>query len=208
MNLIVTLLIGEILRYNLYFGNIKVGQAQLRLDTISDTVLRSSLVIKTEGVFDKIYPINDSMISYFHSKNHYTLRFERYIDEAGYKSTSIATYVGDTVFYHDGSKIYIPYKVLDPLSVIYFLRSKPSLDTLYMLNFHVSRVTTMVPVKITSLNDKSETLYRVYIDLRDPKKAKVPGESIYFLRADSSRLPVRLEFKSKYGTFVGKLKLN
>ncbi|MEO0199020.1 MAG: DUF3108 domain-containing protein [candidate division WOR-3 bacterium] len=208
MNLFVAILVGEILRYNLYWGSIRIGQARLQLDTVSDTILRSSLVIKTEGVFDKIYPVNDSMVSYFHSKSYRTIRFERYIDEAGYRSTTVAFYRGDTVFYHDGSKVYIAFEVMDPLSVLYFLRSKPSLDTLYILNFHVSKATQKVPVKIDFVNERNEKFFRVYIDLRDPKKTKVPAESIYFLKADSSKTPVRMEFKSKYGTIVGKLKLD
>ncbi len=199
------LIFTELLKYNLYFSGVRVGQAFLRTEQISDTVSKSVLLIRTEGFFDKIYPVRDSLVSYFHSQLFYTLRYERYINEANYKSVSIGEYRGDTVFYHDGSKIPLHSKTFDPISVIYFIRSRPTLDTLYNLLFHVGKVSTEVQVKVSRTQDK-DFLWRIYIDLRSPKKSKVPGETIYYLASFGSRPPVRLEFRSNYGTFVAKLK--
>ncbi len=209
MNFFLVFLTAELLNFSVYFGNIRVGSCYLKLDSVrfsGDSIAsRATLVTRTEGLFSKIFPVYDSISSTFHSEEFYTIQYERFISEGSYRAQSKAIYAGDTVFYSDGTKIPIGKKTLDPLSIIYFLRSKGTIDSLIYIDYHVDKKSARVALKTEKLRVRDKDLVKVYVDLRDPNVSKTPGETTYIFESGGKKRPLELHFKSSFGILKARL---
>jgi len=206
LNFLGILFTAELLKYNIYFGGVKVGQAFLDFKSISDTLSTATLVVRTTGIFEKLFPVYDSISSNFHGRKFYTLSYTRFVKEGDYRDVSVALHTPDSVFYGEKARFYVGKRTMDPLSLLFYLRSRTSLDTLYHVDIHVTKKTFSVPVKVEKVKMGKGDFFKVYVDLRDPKLSKTSGEVIYFLRDDSLRTPYIMQFFSKYGILEARLK--
>ncbi|MDI6851153.1 MAG: DUF3108 domain-containing protein [bacterium] len=201
----------ELLNYNIYFGSIRAGRGTLRYEknfTSIDGVnlSRATLVVQSEGIINSLFPVYDSIVSIFHSDSFFTYSYEKKISEGKYRDRSKAIYSGDTVYYDDGSKFAISGGTFDPISLIFFLREKENLDSTLVLNYHVDKRSFKVNIRPKRIFVKGKELIKIYLDLRDPKLSKTPGELIYLFEADGERRPLELQFKTSFGVLKARLK--
>ncbi len=200
----------EVLHYDLYFGHVKAGSGYLKLEEAGSenglTLFKASLVTRTEGFWEKIYPVYDSIVSTFKSTTYTTVKYERFINEGKYREISFAEYKSDTVYYSDGKKVPIPGPSMDPIAVLYFVRSQSLADSNIEINYHVDKFTQRIKVKPSITNWGKEKAVKVYLDFRDKNIAKTPGEIIYYYEIDGERRPLELNFKTSYGVLKARLK--
>jgi len=203
------ILVGELLNYNIYFGNIKIGTGYLKTDSVylegNTLALQATFVARTEGLFDKIYPVYDSIASTFHPEKYHTLIYERFISEGKYKSKRRAEYRGDTVYYSDGTQIPINDGTFDPISLIYFFRAQDNFDTLYLVNYHVDKRSALVALRSEKLSVRNNEVIRINMDFSDRQVSKIPGESTIFLELFGLKRPLEFHFRSSFGTLRARL---
>ncbi len=210
MKIFLFLIAFEVLHYDLYFGHVRAGSGYLKIEEAGSDkglpLLKASLVTRTEGFWKKVYPVYDSLVSTFRSDTYTTVKYERYISEGKYREISFAEYKEDTVYYSDGKKVPISGPSMDPIAVLYFLRSKSLSDSNIVINYHVDKFTARIKVKASITKWGSEKAVRVYLDFRDKNVAKTPGEIIYYYEIDGERRPLELSFKTNYGILKARLK--
>gem|GEM_PF-1218518 len=211
MKFLPILVFCELLNYNIYFGTFRAGSGTLRYEKYftsidGENLSRATLVVQSEGFINSLFPVYDSIVSVFHSDSFFTYSYERKISEGKYKDRSRAIYTGDTVYYDDGSKFAISGRSFDPLSLIFFLREKADLDSNLVLNYHVDKRSFKINIRPERIIVKGKKLVKIYLDLRDPKLSKTPGELIYLFEADGERRPLELQFKTSIGVLKARLK--
>jgi hypothetical protein len=211
LSLFPLLIFCELLNYNIYLGNFRVGSVSLKYEKNFEKIggrylSRATLVVKSEGVVNSFFPVYDSIVSIFYSDSFFTYSYERSIREGSYKDKSKAVYSGDTVYYDDGSKFVTSGKTFDPLSLIFYLREKGNIDSTLLLDYHVDKRSFKIAIHPQRVNIKGKELIKIYLDLRDPKLSKTPGELVYLFEADGDRKPLELQFKTGIGVLKARLK--
>lgn len=118
---------GEEIFYKVNLNFISVGSAKMSINKIkkdNDNYFFSFL-LKTNDIWDKIFPIRDTVKSWIDKKEFYTQKFQKIIIEPNYKINFNVTFNYEKNFYNSNNKrIDISQKVRDPYSFFYFLRTK------------------------------------------------------------------------------------
>lgn len=118
---------GEEIFYNVNLNFISVGSAKMSINEIendSDNYFFSFL-LKTNKIWDKIFPIRDTVKAWIDTKEFYTQKFQKIILEPNYKTNLDVTFNYEKNFYSSNNKkIDISQKVRDPYSFFYFLRTR------------------------------------------------------------------------------------
>lgn len=123
----------ERIRFNLKFGFLKGGEAEL---TVSDTVfngrpaLHYHVLGKTTGLADKLYGVYDIYETYVDAETHLPLKSIRNVKEGSYRKYN------ETLFFHDVDSIYsqrsggrkVPHNLVDLISVFFYFVHTQSID--------------------------------------------------------------------------------
>ena len=118
---------GEEIFYKVNLNFISVGSAKMSINKTEkdhDNYFFSFL-LKTNDIWDKIFPIRDTVKSWIDKKEFYTQRFQKIIIEPNYKTNLDVIFNYEKNFYNSNNKKKdISQKVRDPYSFFYFLRTK------------------------------------------------------------------------------------
>lgn len=128
-----TLRIGEKFTYKAEWLGLDVGVATLSVKGIEELngrkVYHILATADTTPLLSKIYKVKDIMSTYIDVKEFYPVRFEKRQREGGYKSDEYTDFdqeKGKAYYFSNLNKgkkeFYIPKKVQDPLSCIYYFR--------------------------------------------------------------------------------------
>ena len=209
--------VGTTLNYKVSFSGINAATGKLKIledDAIEDVqASHLQLIIKTIGITDKLYPINDKIDIWLEKGTHRTMKIEKNINEGNYRKRTV------TIFYQknnfaiiNNDTINIPSDCQSPYSLIYSLGSNKSL---------VEKNLT-----ISTLDGKKVTPVKLYID--QDKEIFVPsgnficdkitplpitGEnfknegqiSIWFSKETRNQIPIKIRLKLKFGSLVMEL---
>ena len=209
--------IGTTLSYKVSFSGVNAATGKLKIlenDTIEDVqASHLQLIIKTIGITDKLYPINDKIDIWLEKETYRTMKIEKNINEGNYRKKTV------TIFYQknnfaiiNSDTINIPSDCQSPYSLIYSLGRNKSL---------AERNLT-----ISTLDGKKVTPVKLYID--QDKEIFVPsgkficdkitplpitGEnfknegqiSIWFSKETRNQIPIKIRLKLKFGSLVMEL---
>ncbi len=118
---------GEELKYKMYYGWIKGGEAKLKLRTtylFGQKVHHVKAVGKTVGVADRIYNVYDVYESYFDPETGLPLKHIRDVKEGDYKRYNevIFNHETNTVKSKKSGYVDVPTNCLDVVSAFYYAR--------------------------------------------------------------------------------------
>lgn len=130
---------GERLTYSISWSNIfEAGVAimEIREETSAQgrRTYRATSTARTVGIVKTFYPVSDVIMSVIDAEGFYSLSYElnqRHGKRKRHRITLFDHEVGTVSMTSDGIKetYHIPFRVQDPLSALYYLRTKESLDT-------------------------------------------------------------------------------
>ena len=206
----------EILTYDLSFMGIKAGETILSIK--KDTINQSSFyhltsTTKTNSFVDKIYKIRDKIDVLFHEKDFSTKEVIKRIHEGREKRLfkSIINY-DSLVAISNKKTIHIPGKILDPLSSIYYLRSKDIkvLDIFEFITYDNDKLKE-VRVIAKSIETISTPIgeYECIVIVPESKNGvllKNKGSMKIWLSNNIKKLPVKIEHITKNGKMTMILK--
>lgn len=123
----------ERIRFNLKFGFLKGGEAEL---TVTDTVFNGRPAIhyhvlgRTTGLADKLYGVYDIYETYVDAETHLPVKTIRNVKEGSYRKYN------ETMFFHDADSIYsqrsggrkVPHNLVDIISVFFYFVHTQSID--------------------------------------------------------------------------------
>ncbi len=209
--------IGTTLSYKVSFSGVNAATGKLKIlenDTIEDVqASHLQLIIKTIGITDKLYPINDKIDIWLEKETYRTMKIEKNINEGNYRKKTV------TIFYQknnfaiiNSDTINIPSDCQSPYSLIYSLGNNKSLAEKNLA--------------ISTLDGKKVTPVKLYID--KDKEIFVPsgkfvcdkitplpitGESfknegqisIWFSKETGNQIPIKIRLKLKFGSLVMEL---
>jgi len=125
--------VGEKFTYKAEWLGMDVGIATLSIEEITETngrkVYKILATAHTTAILSKVYKVEDKVFTYLDVKELYPVRFEKKQREGGYRSDEYTDFdqkKGSAVYFsrlsHDKKEFYIPKKVQDPLSCLYYFR--------------------------------------------------------------------------------------
>lgn len=206
------------LNYKVSFSGINAATGELRIlenDTIENTQSNHlQLIIRTTGITDKLYPINDKIDIWLEKETYRTIKIEKDINEGNYRKKSVTKFYQKNNFaIINSDTITIPSDCQSPYSLIYSLGNNQSLK----------KIKSTI---ISTLDGKKVTAVKLYIDENKEiivpsgkficdkitplpiigKSFKNEGQiSIWFSKETLNRIPIKIRLKLKFGSLVMEL---
>jgi hypothetical protein len=203
----------EHLKYNLKFGFIKGGEAEL---IIKDTIFQGQpaihyyLVGRTTGLTDKLFGVNDIYESIVDAETRLPLKSVRNIKEGKYK------WYNETLFYHDKDSLLsqksgwreAPDNLVDIVSVFFYFINNYLIEDIQhgekvtLPTFHADKIDTVAVQYRGERKIKSELgEIDTYVLAPTVDKGKVLNRSdgLQFYISKETKLPVLLEFDMRVG---------
>ncbi len=210
---------AEQIRFNLKFGFIKGGEAEL---IIKDTLYYSTrakhyrLVGKTTGLTDKLFGVNDIYETTVDAKTRLPLKSIRNVNEGKYR------WYNETLYYHDNDSVYsqksggrlVPHNLLDIVSVFFYFIHHHLLDDLkpgssmVFPTFHADKISD---VKVQYVGDQrietdlGKIDCYVLIPAVDKGRVLKRSDGLKVFISKESKLPVMLEFDMRVGALRAEL---
>lgn len=206
----------EICYYDVKLGSIKLGEIVLKSEMVEESgknFLLFEMASKSKGILSRIYPMNDTIISYVDPERFATFRYIKKIHE---KDTTFFTTVDFEIdsgiaIYKDGKRYYTPLNAIDALSMIFFIR-RLSLEKgeKKFIPYHFDKRSSVIPVEIikeevikTPFKNKNTELIILHQKGRNLFKGK---GNIYLWMGKEDRIIYKLAFKTKFGKLYALLK--
>ena len=203
----------EHLKYNLKFGFVKGGEAEL---IIKDTIFQGQpaihyyLVGRTTGLTDKLFGVNDIYESIVDAETRLPLKSVRNIKEGKYR------WYNETLFYHDKDSLLsqksgwreAPDNLVDIVSVFFYFINNYLVEDIQhgekvtLPTFHADKIDTVAVQyrgerKIKS--DLGEIDTYVLSPTVDKGKLLNRSDGLQFYISKDTKLPVLLEFDMRVG---------
>jgi len=213
---------GEIFVYDLSWGVIPAGQAELRVLPMAEVngipAWHFQLLIKSNDFIDAFYKVRDRIdayaalslkesLLYRQSQREGTTRREVEVKFDPVSSHAVFANFGDAM-----SPIDIAAGTLDPLTALYFIRSQPLSESLEIARpitdgkRNVKGVVRVMKREEIRLNDKLYDTFQIEPDLRGVRgvfeKSKKSRMTLW-VTADEKRMVVKISSKVVIGSFVG-----
>ena len=205
---------GETLDYTVTWMKITGGTARMTISALDDERYRITSVAKSSGSLSRLYKIRDEIETTVSRTDFSTLRYVKNLDERGDKMKEV-TVIEDGIATRTRKKVRklaVPRPVLDPISVIYRVRTlelAPGKSyeltlysdlKLYTVHAHVIRrevVTT-----------PAGTFNAVLVEPEMISSGGVPREErlLIWYSDDERRLPLRIRTEVKFGSVTATLK--
>lgn len=203
---------GETLDYTVTWMRISGGTARMTISAPTDSTYRLTSVARSGARFSRFVKVRDEIESTISRENFSTLKFVKRLDEKGEKKEETTT-IEDGVATRKRKKIKtvrVPNPVLDPLSVMYYLRTVD-------LSPNAKHELTLVA---------DAKLYNVHVHVRRREKIQTPAgtfdtvmveptmesggvereERLFIWYTDDERrLPVRIRTEVKIGAITATL---
>ncbi len=209
--------VGEVLKYEAFFSNIKAGEGSLKIfgiEKIRDNeTYHVQFKANTKGLTDKIFPIRDVIDLWLDKKNLLPLQVKSSIREGRYhKEEDIYLFQKDNYALKNDKKILINENTHSPFSLFYFFRNsniknfdKSTIDILQGNAVETLNVNIKEDIKI-SVPAGNFKCFRVTPTQMGGKKFKNDAKmDIYFSNGVKS-YPVKIKIKLKFGSLILKLK--
>lgn len=203
---------GETLDYTVTWMRISGGTARMTISAPTDDTYRLTSVARSGARFSRFVKVRDEIESTIARGNFSTLKYVKRLDEKGEKKEEITT-IEDGVATRRRKKVKsvrVPNPVLDPLSVMYYLRTVD-------LSPNAKHELTLVA---------DAKLYNVHVHVRRREKIQTPAgtfdtvmveptmesggvereERLFIWYTDDERrLPVRIRTEVKIGAITATL---
>ena len=203
---------GETLDYTVRWLRITGGTGRMTIGPLGDNQLRITSAAKSSPGFSRIYSVNDQIESIVARNDFSTLRYMKRLEENGDAIQEVTT-VEDGVATRVRKKVRtvkVPRPVLDPISVIYFLR------TLDLTPGKTHDLTLVADVRLYNVHAKvlrRETLatpagtFKTVVVEPRMESGGVPREEkmTIWYTDDERRIPVRIYTKVKFGSVTATL---
>jgi hypothetical protein len=206
----------EVCYYDVKLGAITLGEIVLKSDLIEEgdrDFFLFEMASKSKGILSRIYPMNDTIISYVDPERFATIKYIKKIHE---KDTTFYTTVkfeidSGIAIYTDGKRYYTPINAMDALSMIFFIR-KLSIGEgeKKFIPYHFDKRSSVIPVELigeevikTPLESKETYLIILHQKGRNLFRGK--GDIFIWMGKDD-RIIYKLAFKTKFGKLYALLK--
>lgn len=210
----------ERIRFNLKFGFLKGGEAEL---TVTDTVFNGRPVIhyhmlgETTGLADKLYGVYDIYETYVDAETHLPVKTIRNVKEGSYRKYN------ETLFYHDNDSIFsqrsggrkVPHDLVDIISVFFYFVHTQSIDQMVPgdgVSYPTINADKVSDVTIRFLREEKVNTDIGKIDcyVLNPsvRKGKVleKSDGIRFYMSKEKKLPVLITFEMRVGALKAEIK--
>lgn len=210
----------ENIRFNLKFGFIKGGEAEM---IITDTVFNGKPAIhyfvkgKTTGLANKLYEVNDVYETTVDAETHLPLKAIRNIKERKYR------WYNETFFYHNIDSLNsqksgwreMPENMVDLISSFFYFINKNSIEEMTtnaqvtVASFHADKIDT-VSIKYIGTErietDLGKINSYVLTPVVDKGKLLKRSDGLKFYISKEKKIPILLEFDMKVGSLRAVLK--
>ena len=207
---------GEKLMFNVKYFNVTAGKASLHVVGITRLgpykTIRIQSRTKTVNVFNKIYSVNDLIETFLHPTRLEPYLYRVKLREGNYKRDKTITFdhKDDTAIYLKNVEhpviVDVPNQVQDPLSALYYLRTKPLSvgKSVFMKVFDDKKlydmeVQVLKKETIKTFFGNVETLM-VKPMLQSEGIFKRTGDIYVWLSNDHRRIPLKMKSDIKIGS--------
>jgi hypothetical protein len=204
---------GETLDYNLTWMKITGGTARMTIGPGEEGRLRITSVGKSTPGFSRIVKFRDEIESIVSGDDFSTLRYTKKLDERGQKKEEVTT-IEDGVATRVRKKVKtvnVPRPVLDPISIIYFLRTldlQPGKT--YELNVVADAKLYTVHAKVLrreKVQTPAGTFKTVVVEPTMESAGKRREERLWVWYSDDERhLPVKIRSEVNVGAITATLR--
>ena len=215
---------GERLAYELKWGVIPAGEAELRILPMTEIngvpTWHFQLTIRSNEFVDVFYKVRDRIDAYASLSLHESLLYRQSQQEGSTRrevEVSFDPARSQATFSNYGEAL-PPIKIaagtIDPLTALYFIRSQPLRDNLEIVKpitdgkRNVNGVARVLGREEIKLNDSRYDTYKIAPDLKGVKgvfeKSKKSRMTIW-VTADQKRMLVKITSKVVIGSFSGTL---
>jgi len=217
---------GEKLTFDVKYGLINAAEATLEAKSASyqgESVWKLSTNAKTHPFFDKVFKVRDKVESWWDKDTQLPFKFSKNLQEGKYRQHRVHIYdhaKHSTIYQrwqfskntYENEVMDIPANTQDILSAFYYIRCQNlevgksarvnitadgrSMDTEVVVHRKEKRKTIFGEVECLVIEPK----------LRGEAVFKQTGRILIWLTNDEYKIPVRLESKVTFGSFVATLK--
>lgn len=200
---------GEKLSFVVSYLGMDVGEATMEVKGIEDVdgypCLRIETTARSTGIFSKLYPVKDKIITWMDVYKLYTRRFEKHIHEFKYHLDEVRTYDQEAhIVTWDEVKTHIlPPKVHDMLSAFYLYRCLKDLHEGKEISFWTNMGAKNYELRVDYLGKKRiRTRAGTFDCIMIRPRARFEGffvkkgEVIIYLTDDDRRIPVKVVGKA------------
>ena len=210
--------VGTSLNYKVSFSGINAASGKLTIfknDTIENIqAYHLQLAIRTIGITDKFYSINDKIDIWLEKETFRTIKIKKDINEGNYsKKTVTIFHQANNFAIINSDTITIPSDCQSPYSLIYSLANDQLIEKMSNLSISTLDGKTVTPVKLHI--DRNKEIFVPYgkfvCDKISPsplnsKNFKNEGQiSIWFSKETINRIPIKIWLKLKFGYLVMEL---
>ncbi|HEX8411832.1 MAG TPA: DUF3108 domain-containing protein [Thermoanaerobaculia bacterium] len=208
-----TFLEGETLDYNLTWLKVTGGTARMTIAPHGDSSYRITSVAKSSPSFSRFFKVRDEIETTVAREDFSTLRYVKHLDEDGDKHSEV-TVIEDGIATRTRKKVKkvrVPRPVMDPISVIYHLRTLDlSPGKAYELELISDGKRYTVHAKVIR-REKVQTPAGTFDCVRvEPQMVSggVQREERLFLwyTDDERKIPVRIRTEVKFGAVTATLR--
>ncbi len=208
--------VGEYLKFELGYGFIKAGYAEMQVDSMFEHSGRECYMVTTNArtykFFDTFYKVRDHGESWIDAWGLFSWRFEKHLREGGYKADVLQVfdqYRG--LAFEETDTVMIKRYMQDVLSSLYYVRALDLKvgDTVYIDNYNKK---SCYPLNVI-VHDREEvkvkagtfTCLKVEPLLRSAGLFKHEGRLTVYMTDDRLKMPVLMKSKVIVGSITAEL---
>ncbi len=213
-NLLVAILPGEVLKYDVRYGFIRAGVLTISVsrDTFrGEPAYRITLRLKSNPSFERIYSLRDEFRSIVDTGMTHSLLYVKKVREGKYRLDLSIFYVLDSgyVRYSNGKLYRVEHNVFDPLGAIFAVREKELRmgDTL-KIPYHIDGITSVAlvyPLKLKKIKLRWGKCEAFKIEPEFGKKGLLKGRTVLWMARAWPHVPILIEAYMPFGKLSAKL---
>ena len=198
---------GEILDYEVKLNFITVGSAKMSIKKITSEHKYLDYYyyfnLKTNKIWDQIYPIRDTVRTWIDSKNFYTHKMYKTIIEPNYKKKIKVVFNYDKKFFiSNNNKINISKKIRDPYSFFYYLRTlNLKVGNEFKFDIFDDNKISSVEFSVLKLEEVDTLIGKFQCLVIEPVDIK-KNKSIMkiWLTNDENKIPIKIVSNTNFGS--------
>lgn len=202
---------GEILTYNAQIGFFPFSAGKQVLEVVEETeisghsVYHLKAVAETSGIFSKLYNFKNHEESYVTKDTFRPIFYTKKIEDRGYKANYKVCFdlAGEAIITKNDKqkKVDVSQGIQDELSMLYFLRTKKlDVGKKYKFPVLIGLKTYEAILEVVRRESRKTAIGKVTTLM-----LKTSNGYKLWLTDDKSRIPVKIEVKTKIGTLTAEL---
>ncbi len=214
MSLVLAVLPGEKLTYEVKYGFVKAGTLTLSVfrDTLKgEEVYHIRLSLESTPSFSKLYDVHDVFDSYVDTAFSHSILYTKKIREGKYRLDIAISYLPDSglVRYSNGRQYRVDGYVFDPLAAIFFMREKGVREgETLKIPYHVDGITsvaTVVPHSHRKVKLKWGRYSVVRVSPDFGRKGLLKEQTTLWITPYRPYIPLLIEARISFGKLSAKL---